>query len=72
MITKIFKYAVVGILALLGIGIAFSLIGIVVGLAVKVGILAAIGYGVYKLVGGSSSKPAERQISAEDKKWLES
>lgn len=71
MITKFFKYAVVGILALLGIGIAFSLIGIVVGLAVKVGILAAIGYGVYKLVGGSS-KPAERQISAEDKKWLES
>ena len=73
MIGKIFKYTVAGLLALIGIGIAFSLIGFVVGLAVKVGILAAIGFGVYKLIGGGGPpKNREREISAEDRKWLES
>lgn len=71
MIGKLFKFIVVGFLALLGIGIAFSLIGIVVGLAVKVAILALIGVGVYKLLSGGG-KPPDRQISAEDRKWLES
>ena len=74
MITKIFKYAIVGILALFAIGIAFSLIGIVVGLAIKVAVLAAVGYGAYRLLGGGGSKkpPAERELSAEERKWLES
>lgn len=72
MIGKIFKFIVIGFLALIGIGIAFSLIGFAIALAVKVAILGAIGFGVYKLVGGGKSKPKEPQISEADRKWLES
>lgn len=70
MIGKIFKYLVIGFLAFIGVSIAFSLIGLAIALAIKVAVIAAIGFGVYKLVGGGKPKPP--QISAEDRKWLES
>lgn len=71
MIGKIFKFLAIGFLALIGIGIAFSLVGLVLGLAVKVAVLALIGFGVYKLVGGKST-PRTPEISEADRKWLES
>jgi len=70
MIGKVFKYLVIGCLAFIGISVAFSLIGLAIALAIKVAVIAAIGYGVYRLVGGGKPKPPE--ISAEDRKWLES
>jgi hypothetical protein len=73
MIGKFFKFVFIGILAIIGIGIGLSILGIALGLAVlaiKVGVVAAIGYGVYKMIGGGKPKPPE--ISAEDKKWLNS
>ena len=73
MIGTIFKYAVIGILALIGIGIAFSLVSFALVLAIKVGIVAAIGYGVYKLVGGGRNKQLKQpEISEADRRWLES
>jgi len=71
MIGKIFKFIVIGFLALIGIGVAFSLIGIAIALAVKIGVLALIGFGVYKLVGGGKT-PKQPEISEADRKWLES
>jgi Na+-transporting methylmalonyl-CoA/oxaloacetate decarboxylase gamma subunit len=70
---KFFKFLVIGFLGLIGLGLAFTVLGIAVGLAmlaVKIGVIAAIGYGVYRLLGGGKPKPPE--ISAEDRKWLES
>lgn len=71
MISKIFKIIVVGFLAIIGIGVAFSLIGFAIALAVKIGVLALIGFGIYKVVGGGKT-PKEPQISDADRKWLES
>ena len=70
MIGNIFKFLVIGFLALIGIGVAFSLIGIAIALAVKLAVVGVIGFGIYKLVGGGKPKPPE--ISAEDRKWLNS
>lgn len=70
MIGKIFKFLVIGFLALIGIGVAFSLIGIAIALAVKLAVVGLVGFGIYKLVGGGKPKPPE--ISAEDRKWLNS
>lgn len=70
---KFLKFIVIGILAIIGIGVGLTLLSIAVGLAVlaiKIGVIALVGYGVYRLVGGGKPKPP--QISAEDKKWLES
>ena len=41
-------------------------------LALKIGVVVAIGYGVVKLVGGGRKKSAEPQISEADRRWLES
>ena len=71
MIVNFFKFIVVGVLALIGIGVAFTLIGFAISLAIKVGILAAIGYGVYRLLGGGGKSSAP-EISEADRKWLES
>ncbi|MGQ0560441.1 MAG: hypothetical protein ACT443_01050 [Gemmatimonadota bacterium] len=73
MIGKIFKFLVIGVLALVGIGVALSLLGLAFGLAMlalKVGIVVAIGYGVVRLLGGGRKKQPE--ISEADRKWLES
>lgn len=71
MIGQIFKFIIVGFLALIGIGIAFSLIGFAIALAVKIGVLALIGFGIYKVI-GIGKRPKEPQISEADRKWLES
>ena len=73
MIGNLFKFLVIGFVGLIAIGLAMAAIGMAVGLAIlaiKIGVVIAIGYGVVKLVGGGKKK--EPQISAEDKKWLES
>jgi hypothetical protein len=70
MIGKIFKFLAIGVLALIGIGVAFTLIGIAIALAIKVAVIGLVGFGIYKLVGGGKPKPPE--ISAEDRKWLNS
>ena len=75
MILKILKYAVIGIAALIAIGLGLAAVGLAIGLAVfalKVGVVVAIGYGVVKLVGAGRSKTKEPQISDADRKWLES
>lgn len=73
MIGKLFKFLVIGIVAIVGISLGLWAIGLAIGLAmlaIKVGVVVLIGYGVVKLVGGNKKK--EPQISAEDRKWLES
>ena len=57
--------------ALIGIGIAFTVIGAALALAFKVAVVAALGFGVYKLLGGGK-KPRTPEISEADRKWLES
>lgn len=75
MIGKLFKYAFMGILGLIALGVALAAVGLAIGLAVfalKVGVVVAIGYGVVKLIGAVNGKPKVPEISAEDRKWLES
>ncbi|MGQ0815508.1 MAG: hypothetical protein ACT4O1_13805 [Gemmatimonadota bacterium] len=74
MIGTIFKYIVIGVLAVVGVGIALSLLGIAFGLAmlaIKVGVVVLIGYGVVKLLGGGK-KAKQPEISEADRRWLES
>ena len=75
MIGKMLKFFVMGIAGLIVIGLGLAAVGIAFGLAVlalKIGVVVAIGYGVVKLVGGGKKKPLEPQISEADRKWLES
>jgi hypothetical protein len=75
MIGKILKFFVMGIAGLIAIGLGLAALGLAFGLAVlaiKIGVVVAIGYGVVKLVGGGKSKPKEPQISEADRRWLES
>ena len=75
MIMKLVKYGIMGIAGLIAIGLGLAAVGIAFGLAVlalKIGIVVAIGYGVVKLIGGASSKPKTPEISEADRKWLES
>ena len=74
MISKLFKFLVIGIVGIVAISLGLWAVGIAIGLAVlavKIGVVVAIGYGVVRLVGGGK-KQKEPQISAEDRKWLES
>lgn len=73
MIGKFFKYVMIGIAGLIAIGLGLWAVGIAIGLAVlaiKIGVVVAIGYGVVRLLGGGKKK--EPQISDADRKWLES
>ena len=75
MIGKMLKFFVMGIAGLIVIGLGLAAVGIAFGLAVlalKIGVVVAIGYGVVKLVGGGKPKQVEPQISEADRKWLES
>lgn len=74
MIGKILKYFVMGIAALIVISFGLWALGLAIGLAllaIKVGVVVLVGYGIVKLVGGKK-KPKQPEISAEDRKWLES
>ena len=75
MIGKLLKFFVMGIAGLIAIGLGLAALGLALGLAtlaIKIGVVVAIGYGVVKLVGGGKRKPAEPQISEADRRWLES
>jgi len=66
-----FKYLVIGIVALLALKVALTVIGIGIALltlAIPVAVVAALGYGVYRVLGGGSK--SSRQISEADQKWL--
>jgi hypothetical protein len=60
MIRKIVGFAVVALVALLVFKIALGLLGVLIGLAVSLLVLAAMGYGFYLVVGVISPSTAER------------
>ena len=71
---KFFKYLILGMAALVGIGVGLAILGIALSLAVvalKIGVVVLVGYGVVKLfsLGKTSTEP---QLSEADRKWLES
>jgi len=71
---RFFKYLVIGIAAIIAIGIGLSLLGLALGLAalaIKIGVVVLIGYGIVYLVRGGK-KHETPQISEADRKWLES
>jgi Na+-transporting methylmalonyl-CoA/oxaloacetate decarboxylase gamma subunit len=71
---KLLKYLVMGIAALIAIGIGFAVLGLAVGLAtlaIKIGVVVLIGYGVVRLFGGMKKHDSPK-ISDADRKWLES
>lgn len=73
MIGKFFRYLVIGVAGLIAISLGLWAVGLAIGLAVlaiKVGVVVLIGYGVVKLLGVGKSKTPE--ISDADRKWLES
>lgn len=71
MISSLLTFLLVGFAALIVIGVALSLIGALVGLAFtllfKVAPILLIGYIVLRLLA-----PKQKQLSAEDRRWLES
>jgi hypothetical protein len=71
---KLLKYLVMGIAAIIAIGIGLSVLGLAIGLAafaIKIGVVVLIGYGVVRLLSGRK-KHDSPQISEADRKWLES
>jgi hypothetical protein len=71
MLSSLLTLFIVGFVALLGIGIVLALLGAMVGLAFtlifKVAPILLVGYFVIRLLA-----PKPKQLSAEDRKWLES
>lgn len=72
MLSTLLTILIVGIVAVAVLGVALSVIGMAIGLGAfllfKVLPLVAVGYVVIRLLG--PKKPKE--LSAEDRKWLES
>lgn len=60
MIRKILGFAVVAIVALLVLKIALGLLGVLIGLAVSILVLAAMGYAFYTVLSIVSPSTAER------------
>ena len=60
MIRKILLFAVLAVAALIVIKVAFALLGMMIGLAVAVLVLAALGYFFYLLLRVVSPRTAER------------
>jgi hypothetical protein len=70
----LFKFLVIGVAAIVAIGLGLTVLGLAFGLltlAIKVGVVVLIGYGVVRLLGFGKNKNAP-QISDADRKWLES
>jgi uncharacterized membrane protein len=67
MISSLLTYIIVGFLAIVVLGVTLSAIGLAVGLLFKVLPLLLIGYLAVRFFG-----PKRKQISEEDRKWLES
>jgi hypothetical protein len=71
MIASFFKYLIIGLVALFALKIVLAAIGLAIGLlalAIPLACVAALGYGVYRLIAPRKAK----QISDADRKWLES
>jgi hypothetical protein len=70
MLASLLKLFIVGIVALVGIGVALALVGAMVGLAFtlvfKVAPLLLVGYLILRFV-----VPKPKQISSADRQWLE-
>lgn len=73
MVASLLKFLVAGIVAVAVLGVVLSVVGMAIGLAAfllfKVLPLIAIGYVVMRLV---APKQKYRELSAEDRKWLDS
>jgi uncharacterized membrane protein len=71
MLSTLLTLFIVGLIAIVVIGVALSLVGALVGLAFtllfKVAPILLIGYVVLRLLA-----PKRKRLSAEDRKWLES
>ena len=71
MLSSLLTFIVIGFLAIVVLGVAVSVIGGVIGiislLLFKVAPLVLIGYLAVKLL-----RPKQKQLSDEDRKWLES
>ncbi len=79
MLGAILKFFLLGILAIIVVGVGLGLVSMVFGLAVglavlavKVGVIGLIGYGAYKVFRAVTGREKPREISAADRKWLES
>jgi hypothetical protein len=72
MISSLLTFLIIGFLAIVVLGVAMTAIGMALGLAgfllFKVAPIVLIGYFAVKLIGGRKPK----QISDEDRKWLNS
>jgi hypothetical protein len=71
MIASFFKYLIIGLVALFALKFVLAAIGLAIGLlalAIPAACVAALGYGVYRLIAPKKSK----QISDADRRWLES
>ncbi len=75
MLGAIIKFFVIGLLAIAALGIAAALFGVAiaaVALLFKVAVIGLIGYGAYHVFRALTGKSRPKEISAEDRKWLES
>jgi hypothetical protein len=69
MISSLLRLLILGLVGLVVLGVGMTVLGIAVGLAallLKLAIPVAIGYVVIKML-----SPKRKQISEEDRKWLE-
>lgn len=69
MISSLLTYLVVGFLAIVVLGLTLSVVGVAIGLLFKVLPLVLIGYVAVRFFG---PKRRQKEISEEDRKWLES
>ena len=67
MISTLLTLLIVGIVALVVLSVVGAVLGLAVGLLFKIVPILIVGYIVVRLL-----KPKPRQLSAEDRKWLES
>lgn len=69
MISSLLRLLILGLVGLVVLGVGMTVLGIAVGLAallLKLAIPVAIGYVVIKMLA-----PKRKQLSEEDRKWLE-
>jgi uncharacterized membrane protein len=67
MISTLLTLFIIGIVALVVLSVVGAILGFAVGLLFKIVPILIVGYIVVRLL-----KPRPKQLSAEDRKWLES
>ena len=75
MLGSILRFFLLGLVGIIALGVLLGVLGIVAGLAIlalKVGVVVAIGYGAVKLFQAVTGKKPPKELSAADKKWLDS